>query len=406
MSTPLTLTREEVRRLAIVRQHLADPTPAPMLDLIRDLGCLQLDPIRAVERTHLLVLWSRLGAFDEAELEHLRWEDRALFEYWCHAASLVLTEEYPVHRWHMGQKRHSNPRADAWFAETEGLDDLRDYVLQRVKQEGPLHAREFENPEHMVYDTRWSSGRYVNYLLDLLWSQGHLVIAGRPSNHRQWGLADQFWPAWTPQEEWNAEQVCRFATQKAIRALGAATPKQIKFHYTRGRYPNLNAVLKKLVGEGTLHEVVVTRNSEPLPGPWYIHSDDLPLLARLRANEWHPRTTLLSPFDNLICDRDRTEQLFDFFYRIEIYVPAAKREYGYYVLPILHGDQLIGRVDPKMDRQSNTLYVNAVYAEESSPDDEETVTAVRSAITDLASFLGATNINWGECPAQWRGLRE
>lgn len=406
MAIQLTLTREEVRRLAIVRQHLADPAPVPMLDLIRDLGCLQLDPIRAVERTHLLVLWSRLGAFDEAELERLRWDDRALFEYWCHAASLVLTEEYPVHFWHMEQAQHHNPKAEAWFAATEGLDALREYVLQRVQQEGPLYARDFENPEHMVYDTRWSSGRYVNYLLDLLWTQGHLVIAGRPSNHRQWGLSSQFWPTWTPQESWTAEKVCRFAAQKAIRALGAATPKQIKLHYTRGRYPNLNAVLKKLVSEGTLHEITVTHRHEPLPGPWYLHTDDLPLLQRLRANDWHPPTTLLSPFDNLICDRDRTEQLFDFFYRIEIYVPAAKRQYGYYVLPILHGDRLIGRVDPKMDRQTNTLVVNAVYAEEGSPDDGETVTAVRSAITNLATFLGAQQINWGECPPQWRGLIE
>jgi uncharacterized protein YcaQ len=114
----------------------------------------------------------------------------------------------------------------------------------------------------------------------------------------------------------------------------------------------------------------------------------------------------LSPFDNLICDRDRTELLFDFYFRIEIYVPKAKRQYGYYVLPILHGDKLIGRIDPKMDRKTGTLHIYNVYAEENAPDDPVIVQAIGQNIADLAQFLGAKQIEWGNVPEKWSAMQQ
>jgi uncharacterized protein len=195
--------------------------------------------------------------------------------------------------------------------------------------------------------------------------------------------------------------VTRFAAQKAVRALGVATERQIKQHYTRSRYPQLTAALKKLVKEEILLPVTVLGAAEPLPGQWYLHRDDSELLAQIQAGDWHGRTTLLSPFDNLICDRDRTEQLFDFYYRIEIYVPRAKRQYGYYVLPILHHDRLIGRVDATMDRQANKLHINNVYAEADAPADAETAQAIAQAATNLAQFLGADSLVWGTTPKIW-----
>ncbi|VAW33806.1 Putative cytoplasmic protein clustered with trehalase [hydrothermal vent metagenome] len=405
----LTLTRQDVRRLAIARQHLADATPAPMLDVIRDLGCLQLDPIRAVERTHLLVLWSRLGQFDVAELDKLRWQDKTLFEYWAHAASMVLTEEYPLFSWGMNQ-RQADPRRTAkyqkWFDETSGVTDLRDHILYRLQQEGPLFSRDFGTQEGMRWESRWSSGRFVGHLLDYLWTNGEIMVAERKGNQKRWGLAASFFPEWTPQEQWSAEEVCRFAAQKAIRALGAATAKQIKYHYTRGMYPELTAVLTQLVKEEILIPVTVSDGSEPLSTDYYLHADDLPLLRQLQSGDWQPRTTLLSPFDNLICDRDRTEQLFDFYFRIEIYVPKAKRQYGYYVLPILHGDRLIGRLDPKMDRKTNTLHIYNVYAQPNSPKNKKAVQAIGKAVASLASFLGAKQIQWGNVPSGWEALKQ
>ncbi|MAU00342.1 MAG: hypothetical protein CL608_24640 [Anaerolineaceae bacterium] len=406
MTAQLALTRQDLRRLAITRQHLAVLTPASMLDLVRDLGCVQLDPIRAVERTHLLVLWSRLGQFDVAQLKQLRWEEKALFEYWAHAASMVLTEEYPVFYWGMRHRREDKRRAakyQKWFDEHPGLIDLKEHILDRLRQEGPLFSRDIETEDDLRFESRWSSGRFVGFILDYLWTNGEIVTVERVGNQRKWGLAEQFWPEWTPQDEWTAKQTCRFAVQKAVRALGAATPKQIKVHYTRNMYPGLTAVLKQLVKEDILIPVKI----DDLPDDdYYLHAEDLPLLRQLQNGAWQPRTTLLSPFDNLICDRDRTEALWDFFFRIEIYVPKAKREYGYYVLPILHGDRLIGRIDPKMDRKTKTLHIHNVYAEPDAPKYKKTVREIGQAVSSLASFLGAKQIEWGNVPSGWEALKE
>lgn len=405
MTAPLSLTRQDLRRLAVTRQHLTKQKPPTMLDVIRDLGCVQLDPIRAVERTHLLVLWSRLGNFGETELETLRWQEKALFEYWAHAASMVLTEEYPVYAWGMRHRRNDKRRAaqyQKWFDEHPGLIELKDHILDRLRQEGPLFSRDIETEDHMRYESRWSSGRFVGDILNYLWTNGEIIVTERLGNHRRWGLAEAFWPEWTPQDEWTAEQACRFAVQKAVRALGAATVKQIKVHYTRGMYPGLTAVLKNLVKEESLIPVT----ADGMPGDYYLHADDLPLLRQIQAGNWQPRTTLLSPFDNLICDRDRTESLWDFYFRIEIYVPAAKREYGYYVLPILYGDKLIGRIDPKMDRKTNTLHIHNVYAEPNAPTFKKTVREIGQSVTSLAKFLGAKQIEWGNLPDVWATLKQ
>ncbi len=409
MPTPLTLTRQHARRLAISRQHLDGRSAPPLLDLIRNLGCVQLDPIRHVERTHMLVLWSRLGLFDEAELERLRWQERALFEYWAHAASLVLTEDYPIHRWRMdlladGTESRQARAWKAWFdEEADTMYPLLAHVRGQLQQNGPMLSRQFEE-EAAKFPSRWYNGRYVPRILDYLWTKGEVMVHGRPGNQRLWGPAKSFWPENTPLETWSATQVTTYAAQKSLRALGVATATQIKWHYTRQQYPELPGVLKQLTREGVIEKVQIVENGQPLKGEWYIHSADLPLLADIQAGDWQPRTTLLSPFDNLICDRDRTELLWDFFYRIEIYVPAAKREYGYYVLPILHGDQLIGRVDSKMDRHSNTWHIHNIYAQPGAPGNKKTVKAVGTAVQNLATCLGATQITWGNLPPDWAAL--
>jgi hypothetical protein len=167
-------------------------------------------------------------------------------------------------------------------------------------------------------------------------------------------------------------------------------------------YPQLTAVLNQLVKE----EILIPVTVEEMSDDYYLHADDLPLVRQLQNGAWQPRTTLLSPFDNLICDRDRTEALWDFFFRIEIYVPAAKREYGYYVLPILHGDKLIGRIDPKMDRKTKTLHIYNVYMEDGAPKNKKTVKGIGDAVQSLANFLGAKQIEWGNVPEGWGALKQ
>ncbi len=403
-----TLSLMIARRLAIARQHLGGPTPngaAQMLDVVRDLGSLQLDPISAVARSHQLVLWSRLGHYDLAHLDKLLWQDRHLFEYWAHAASIVLTEDYPIHRAMMRRHATGNSpweqRVRGWMDEN---DALRSHILDEIRARGPLPSKHFaDKAVEGWYSTGWTSERNVSRMLDFLWIKGVLMVAGRKGGQKQWDLAERCLPDWTPRDELpEREIVCR-AAQKSLRALGVARPKHIQNHYIRDRYPGLAEVLRDLEAEGRIEEVQIKDDGHVWPGPWYIHAEDLPLLEQLEADEWKPRTTLLSPFDNLICDRDRTQKLFNFKYSIEIYTPKAKRQYGYYVLPILHGDRLIGRIDPLMDRKQRRLMVNAVYAEPDTPTSSDTVHAVSGAIQELAGFLGAKEIVYGDrVPKGWR----
>ncbi len=399
----------DARRLTLVRQHLDGHPPTPMLDTIRDLGCLQLDPISAVARSHEIVLWSRQRDYDLAEIAHLRFQAFQVIEYWAHAASMVLTEDYPLYAHTM--RRHAtgdDPRSTKIREWVQAQDDLRRHILHRLEDEGPLPSRAFQSQtETTAHSVGWTSGRDITHMMDYLWNSGQVMVAGREGNQRLWGLTAQFLPAWTPREVLTPVQITERAAQKSLRALGVATMQHVKRHFTRGRYPDLKAVLARLVVAGRVLPVKVVDDDgdTPWPGQTYIHADDLPLLEQIEAGDFQPRTTLLSPFDNLICDRQRTEQLWDFVFRIEIYVPKDKREYGYYVLPILHRDRLIGRIDPVYDANTRTLTVNRVYAEADAPDDAATVDEVRGVISDLADWLGAEQMRIIEVPARWGALR-
>jgi uncharacterized protein YcaQ len=401
------------RRLAITRQRLAGPRPPAdvtgIMHIVRDLGCLQLDPISAVARSHLLVLWSRLGPYDPAHLDALLWEERQLFEYWAHAASIVLTEDYPIHQARMrGYATGDLPweqRVRVWVQANEAL---RHHILTRLRQEGPLLSRQFKDESLMDWGSGgWTAGQNVGRMLDFLWSQGKIMVAGRSGLQKLWDLAERCLPDWTPRETLSEREVVYRAAQRSLRALGVARLTGIQQHYIRGRYPDLAEVLADLEAEGRILQVQIGEDGRVWPDAWYVHVDDLPLLERLAGapGEWKPRTTLLSPFDNLICDRERTERLFNFKFRVEIYVPKAKRQYGYYVMPILHGDQLIGRVDPAMDRKQGRLTINAVYAEPQAPMTDEAARAIGGAVEELGAFLGAKEIVYGErVPAGWKSV--
>ena len=408
MDKSLIISRTMARQLAIAAQCLAGPYPGSDADatmqVINQLGCLQLDPINVVARSPLLVLWSRLGTYDPAVLDTLLWEKHRLFEYWAHAASIVLTEDYPIHQMRMrSYARDNSPwsqRIRDWMELNNGLQAA---ILGDLRERGPLRARDFEDISVAGWEsTGWTHGRNVSRMIDFLWMQGQVLVARRKGSEKWWDLSERCLPGWVSYDPLPECEVVKLAAQKSLRALGVATERHISEHFTPGRYPGLSDVLTELDASGQIVRVRIQDEDGELPGKWFIHADSLPMLEYL-AMKWEPRTTLLSPFDNLICNRKRTQLLFDFAYQSEIYTPKEKRRFGYYVMPILYGDRLIGRMDPALNRAQRTLVVNAIHIEPDVHITSEMSQRVACAIQGLATFLGATVITCSQqVPQDWK----
>jgi hypothetical protein len=245
-------------------------------------------------------------------------------------------------------------------------------------------------------------------MLDFLNGGGEVMSVGRNGNNKYWHLVDAWLPEWVDHQPWDEADVVRDSVDKSLRALGIGTPMQIKNHFIRGQYPDLPARLKELEKQGVIVPAQILDGDTPWPGLWYIHRDYLSTLDAMRNGDWSPRTVFLSPFDNLICHRPRTEQLFDFYYRIEIYVPKEKRQYGYYVLPILHGDRFIGRMDSQLDRKTGVYHVRMIYPEHEDDVNADTAAGIAQSLKELSEFIGAQTVVLGEeIPGVWReAIRE
>jgi uncharacterized protein YcaQ len=326
-----TVTQEEARRIA-VRAQLLDGSAGSVLDTVRHLGFLQLDPIATVATPQHLVLWSRLGAFDTKELERLLWTERRLFEW---KAFIWPIEDLPLVRSLMrrqdGDRTVAQRWARGWLKENARF---RRYVLRELERRGPLLSRELEDRAVDAHDEhRWYGTRRVNWMLELLHARGVVAIVGRRNGQRLWDLAERWYPE---TETVPAREADRVLEEKRFRSLGVRLDR----------------------------------------GAWHAHPEaaDGPV---------SDRVTLLSPFDRLVHDRARAEALFGFRYRLEMFVPAAKREYGYYVLPLLVGDRLVGRVEPRYDRKTRTLEVLGVWGDTSRLDE---------TLASLATFLGAQRV--------------
>jgi uncharacterized protein YcaQ len=374
--TPISITLAQARRLAVSSQLLPAPPDTKILDVARHIGYLQLDPTSSIARSHELVLWSRLGSYDKDELEQLRWHDRTLYEY---NAALVPIEDYPIHADTM--KRFPS-WSDLWTERVrlwlEKNATLRRQLLIQIRKRGPVASRDLKGLTHVAWESHgWTNDRNVTQMLHFLHRQGKVVIAGRQGQQRLWDLAERWLPSDSRLPLREAE---RQVADRSARALGVATAKEIQWEYfPGGPYPGMDKAIDALVKKGRLLPAEV----EGLKGQRYVHVDALPALDEKPAR----RTTFLSPFDPLIRNRARTETLWDFFYRIEIYVPKAKREYGYFVLPILRGDELVGRIDPVFDRKVSTLQVNNVWWQ---PGRREL--SLKKPLEQLAEFVGADTI--------------
>jgi uncharacterized protein len=343
----VTISLAEARRIA-VRAQLLDGSATGVEETIQRLGFLQVDPISTVAPAQHLVLWSRLErAYHPGELERLLAE-RRLFEW---NAYIWPADALPLIRAMMRRRstRYSFERRAADFLKANSR--FRRYVLGELERRGPLLSRELEDRSAGARDShRWYGSRRVAIMLDVLHRRGRVAIVGRRRGQRLWDLAERWYPETEALPLREAEQLL---LARRRRALGVWLEQ----------------------------------------GRWHAHPD-------AGDGVVPDRVTLLSPFDRLIHDRERTEALFGFRYRIEIYVPRQKRKYGYYVLPILRGDRLIGRIDPRFDRKAGLLRVNAVHAEPDAPADAWP--AVERSLEDLARWLRAEEVALPRLPKPWR----
>ena len=371
-----TLTIDQARRFALAAQGLNEGRATGRVDVrhfrrvLDQVGLVQLDSVNVFLRTHYLPFFSRIGLYDRDALDGWLWGSGDVFEYWGHEASLIPAEHHHLFRWRM-------ERGLKWNRMRQLEEDHPGYiedVLEQVRERGPLQTRDLAAPGERDRNSMWgwSNGKVA---LEVLFLQGRVTAADRPNFTRVYDLTERVIPEEhldneTPEGEKGLEQLIMLAAQ----SLGVGTGADLADYY-RIRMPMARPIIRRLVDSARLTEVEV----EGWGTPAYLHPDAI-LPRRARG------TTLLSPFDSLVWYRPRVERLWDFHYRIEIYVPEPQRVYGYYVLPFLLDGELVARVDLKTSRRDEMLHVKGVFAE-GGVDRKRVGRALRKELDLIAEWL-------------------
>jgi uncharacterized protein YcaQ len=349
------LTRREAREIAIRAQLLDSPRPAALVDVVERLGFLQVDPTAAIAPNADLVLWSRLGSsYHPSQLVRAIETDRTLVETVAYIRpsrdlAAVLAEA----------RAEIHPTTLAWIEKNESF---RQDVLEAIRENGPLLSRDL--PDTCVEpwpSSGWTNHRNVTKMLEALVRLGDVAISGRKGRQRYWDLAERVYPSDLEPLDLATATRCRDERRLAALGIARATGPQVP-----GESPYVGEAGVEVVVEGT-------------PGTWRGHPDHL-------GRPFAGRTALLSPFDRLIHDRVRAEQLFGFEYILEMYKPRDQRRWGYFALPILHHDRLVGKLDATADRKAGVLAVNAIHQD--VPFSDSVAAAVRAEIDELARWLG------------------
>ena len=409
---PIQLSIGEACGVMLAAQGLFDPPPnQPGLEdvqaIIDRLGVVQIDTIQVVERSQYLVLWSRLGAFDSALLDTLLSSRRTIFEYWSHAASIVPMQDYPYYRLDMVRAYQHHLWSDVldWMQRNP---EVVEQTLDRIRSVGPMASADFESPQERrpTAPWEWYGPKQSRRALHTLWTTGDLMISSRRGGQKVYDLRERIlaeaaanFGGAVPGDDAlpNLEEQALHFVERTVRALGIVTPSWLWDYFRMrpelqsasngGRRQPARLAAKRALDGLTERGLVLGAQVADWDEPAYLDAGRMPDLLRQRAGEAPARTTLLSPFDNLIWHRERTRALFDYDVCFEAYVVPAKRRYGYYCLAILHCGRIVGRIDVKALRTQRRLLANAVYLEPGVDPDERLVRGIVTALADLARFL-------------------
>ena len=389
---PLSALRATVLRTQrLATPHDASPTPTPdaIADLVRALGYVQIDTLHVVQRAHYVTIWSRFGSYAVDDFHKLIYTagQRRLYEGWGHAASIIPLEYYRYHRWRTNRKISYNPAFQEW-ASKGGNRQLAAQTLARIHEEGGLRVGDFEYKGPRKGE--WYDWKPPKMALEALFAWGDLMVADRVNFHRVYDVRERVLPAWVDTTPVNPDEARRFCLEQAAQALGVFEPRHLTL-YAYMRATPARSLIKALIAEGALVEI----QGESMNGTqkWLVHRDNLSLLQRaaegdVKAN----RTTFLAPFDSLFWAGERDQKLWGFKQLLECYKPAAQRVYGYFCFPILHKDRLVGRFDPKLDRQSGVLHLKALYLEPGVGLDDELVVAVAAGMRAFLTWHNANSL--------------
>lgn len=377
---PISVSLDDARWLAVRSQLLGGSGNLPggkegVAEAIERLGYLQIDTISVVARAHHQTMWARRPDYDSTMLHQLLAVDRRVFEYWGHAASYLPMSDYRFYRPRM-LRSPARARGLEWM---ERNGDIAEQVLRRIESEGPLASKDFAQPEGRK-GGEWWDWKPTKMALEMLLAQGKLMIVERRNFQRIYDLTERILPSHVDDGVPTDEEVARFLIRRALRAYGVAREREIREHIHGGDRILIAQAIKELVEAGEVVGVTVEGCESPptfaLPGA----------LNGAPAPPASEQCTLLCPFDNLITLRERAKWLFDFDYTLECYVPAPKRVHGYFVFPILLGNQLIGRLDPKADRKKKNLIIRKLRFEPSFDAIEDSLPPLAEEIVRFARF--------------------
>ena len=393
MSVPqLSITAARHLHLAaqgLLRKPSRRAKPDDILSTIRRMSLLQIDTINIVARSPYLVLFSRLGAFEP------RWLDDALrngelMEYWAHEACFLPREDFALVRHRMlAPDKMGWKYRQAWMQEHAAEIEQ---LIAHIEEHGPVRSADFEHPRKGT--SGWWEWKPHKRHLEGLFTAGKVMVIERRNFQRVYDLTQRVMPQWDDVRDLlSQEQAEAIMLEKSARSLGLFRAQWLADYY-RLRRPALAQALAQMQEAQTILPV----NVEGL-GPAWLHASLLPLLEQAQADKLTAtHSAVLSPFDPVVWDRKRAEQLFGFSYRLECYTPAPKRQYGYFVLPLLHRGRLVGRMDAKMHRKTGVLEVIALFLEEGISPSLQLEKGLQRAITDFARWQGAQRITFSRLP--------